>query len=238
MDHFKAIYQQQAAAYQRMIAAEDADRNLLPALQRLAPLQGSRLLDLGTGTGRIPQLCHHLTASIVGLDLHLAMLQENARQRQQLGGKWQLSAGDMMALPFAAASFDVVTAGWALGHFTGWYGEGWQAQASRVLAEMERVVVPAGTLIILETLGTGSLSPAPPNDALAAYYAWLEEEHGFQRTVIATDYRFDTVEEAVAATEFFFGRELSEQIRRQGWQRVPEWTGIWHRTMPPSVFPL
>ncbi len=235
MDHFKAIYQQQAAAYQRMIAAEDADQQLLPALQRLAPLEGSRLLDLGTGTGRIPQLCHHLPISIVGLDLHEAMVRENGRQRERLGGDWALLAGDMMTLPLASASFDVVIAGWALGHFTGWYGDGWRSRAAVVLAEMERVVVPAGTILILETMGTGSLSPAPPNDALAAYYAWLEGEHGFQRTVIATDYFFETVEEAVEAMEFFFGRALSEQIRQHRWWRVPEWTGIWHRTTPPSV---
>jgi hypothetical protein len=59
------------------------------------------------------------------------------------------------------------------------------------------------------------------------YYAWLEEEHGFARQTISTDYAFSSVAEAVAYTEFFFGAELAGRIRAHGWARLPEWTGVW-----------
>lgn len=226
MDHFINIYQTQADAYHRFIAAEDIDRNLLPALERITDLRGARVLDLGTGTGRLPLLLHGLAARVTGLDLHQDMLRENQRQKQLATGNWQLVTSDMRALPFPSATFEIVTAGWSIGHFTGWY-ENWQTEIRRVLDEMHRVVQPGGTLIILETLSTGSLTPIPPSPGLAAYYAWLENVWGFTRQEIQTDYQFASAEEAIALTEFFFGPDLSLAIRRCNWARLPEWTGVW-----------
>jgi hypothetical protein len=87
-------------------------------------------------------------------------------------------------------------------------------------------------LVIIETLTTGSLTPAPPTGALAEYYGWLEREWGFWRQIIRTDYVFGSVEEAVARTEFFFGVELASAIRANGWARLPEWTGVWSKRTP------
>ena len=120
-----------------------------------------------------------------------------------------------------------MTVGWAIGDFVGWYRDDWPTQVGRVLTEMHRLARPDGALIIIETLTTGSLEPAPPNQGLAAYYAWLDKEWAFQRQQIRTDYQFESVDEAVAHTEFFFGPELAAAIRRNGWARLPEWTGIW-----------
>lgn len=227
MDHFIQIYQTQADAYHRVIAAEDTDGNLLPALQNITGLRGARILDLGTGTGRLPLLLHKLAAKIIALDLHWDMLREHRNQRHLQAGDWPLIAGDMRALPIPAATFDIVMAGWAIGHFTDWYAQDRQTQIGQVLDEMHRVVVPGGAIIILETLTTGSLTPAPPSPGLAAYYAWLENEWGFTRQEIRTDYQFASVEEAIAHTEFFFGSALSESIRANQWARLPEWTGVW-----------
>ena len=45
-----------------MITAEDVDGNLLATLSSLVSFQGKRVLDLGTGTGRIPLLLNGKTA--------------------------------------------------------------------------------------------------------------------------------------------------------------------------------
>ena len=227
MDHFIQIYKTQAKAYHRAIAAEDVDGNLLPALENITQLRGASVLDLGTGTGRIPLLLDGLAEQVVGLDLHRDMLRENRRQRRRNTGQWSLVAGDMRVLPFPTVSFDIVTAGWAIGHFTDWYPTDWQKQVRQVLDEMHRVILPGGAIIILETLTTGSLTPAPPSTDLAAYYDWLENEWGFTRQEIRTDYQFASVEDAVAHTEFFFGPQLSQAIRANHWARLPEWTGVW-----------
>jgi ubiquinone/menaquinone biosynthesis C-methylase UbiE len=110
-----------------------------------------------------------------------------------------------------------------------WFADDWQTQIAGVLNEMHRVVMPGGALFILETLSTGSPTPAPPHAALAEYYDWLEQSWGFRRDTIPTDYHFASVEEAVARTEFFFGPDLAAKIRAQGWARLPEWTGVWSK---------
>ena len=47
MDHFHYIYASRATDYHRMIALEDADSNLLKALQKITSLRGR--LPEGTG---------------------------------------------------------------------------------------------------------------------------------------------------------------------------------------------
>lgn len=229
MDHFRYIYTHRATDYHQLITPEDRDGNLLPTLQQVTTLQGKRILDLGTGTGRLPLLVSDQAAQVVGLDLHGAMLQENQRQRSHVGGRWGLTQGDMRRLSFPTGWADVVTAGWSICQVRSWFAADWQIQIDRVLREMHRVAVPGGALIIIETLTTGSLTPAPPTAALAEYYAWLESEWKFTRQTIRTDYQFASVEEAVSRTEFFFGADLSASIRAQGWARLPEWTGVWSK---------
>lgn len=240
-DHFVRIYNHEAAAYHELIAAEDADGNLRRTLETTAAFAGARLLDLGSGSGRIPLLLHRLGCKIIAVDLHRGMLEEQKKQmlslrtsdseRSKPQAGWSLVQADGRSLPLPAAWADVVTAGWAFGHFTGWYPDGWQQHAARALAEMQRATKPGGTLMILETLGTGALQPAPPNAALAAYYAWLEGEHGFVRATVATDYDFGSVERAVELCGFFFGAEMAERVQANGWSRVPEFTGIWRKAI-------
>jgi ubiquinone/menaquinone biosynthesis C-methylase UbiE len=229
MDHFEAIYSARATEYHRMIAAEDVDGQLLPAIERVAALRGKRILDLGTGTGRLPLLFGDQAAQLIGVDLHRDMLRQNVALRQRHGGRWQVVQGDMRHLPFPAACADVATAGWAIGHLRSWFAADWRGQIGRVLEEMQRVVVPGGALLIMETLSTGSLAPAPPNAELAEYYDWLEQAWGFRRQTIQTDYHFASVDEAAACTEFFFGPELAARLRERGWARLAEWTGVWSR---------
>jgi len=229
VDNFKEIYNNQAFEYHRMIAREDVEGNLLPAMQRILPLKGKRLLDLGSGTGRIPLLVHSLASQVIALDAAHAMLLEQKDRRAQVQGHWPLVQGDVRRLPFPAGWADLVTAGWAAGHFCGWYPQTWKEHIGQFVREMQRVVKPGGVLMIFETLTTGSLSPVPPTAKLAAYYQWLERNWGFSRTIIRTDYQFASVEQAVEHTEFFFGSDLAETIRQQGWSRLPEWTGLWHK---------
>lgn len=231
MDHFQRLYATRAADYHLLITPEDADGRLLPALEAAVRagggFSGRRVLDLGTGTGRIPLLLLGRAAQVVGLDLAPAMLQENARQRRRAGGDWALSQADMRALPLPDAWADVVTAGWAIGHWRSWQQGNWQQAIGAILGEMRRVVRPGGAVIVCETLGTGAVEPGAPEAGLEEYYTWLENAWGFARQVIATDFQFASVDEAVGRTEFFFGPELAARIRAHGWARLPEWTGVW-----------
>jgi hypothetical protein len=107
--------------------------------------------------------------------------------------------------------------------------EQWRAQVASAIGQMQRALRPAGTVVIIETLGTGSTEPAPPSPELAEYYAWLEREQGFERVEIRTDYQFATLEAAAKLTGFFFGDEFARRVVAEQWTRVPECTGIWWR---------
>jgi ubiquinone/menaquinone biosynthesis C-methylase UbiE len=229
MDHYKKIYASRAEEYHLMVAVEDVDGNLPAKLREITSFEGKQVLDLGTGTGRIPLLFADEVSWIVGSDLSYHMLTEQALVRQKVGGVWPLVNADNCRLPYPDGAADIVIAGWAIGHFIGWYPEDWKQRMTLVLNEMARAARPGGMLIIIETMTTGATSPAPPHEGLAEYYRWLEEDWGFSCSVIATDYQFESVEDAVAKTTFFFGEELAQKIRENGWARLPEWTGVWHK---------
>ena len=92
---------------------------------------------------------------------------------------------------------------------------------------MQRVLRLGGTIIIVETLGTGFTEPTPPADWFAAYYAFLENDLGFQSTWVRTDYQFASLDEAVELLSFFWDDEFGEMARRHNWIITPECTGIW-----------
>ena len=225
MTDYKNIYKTEGARYHQLIRREDVDGNLRSAMEIEGSLKGLQMLDLGSGTGRIPLLFPdaHLTC----LDLNWSMLAEQTIQRDKLGGKWGIMQGDMRYLPIQSGLFDVVTAGWALGHFPRWYGQQWKTESAKVLAGMARTAKPGGRLILIETLTTGSTTPIPPSEALAIYYAWLEKVHGFSRQEVQTDYLFESLDEAIELAGFFFGEQMTEKVQENNWVRLPEWTGVW-----------
>jgi hypothetical protein len=92
-------------------------------------------------------------------------------------------------------------------------------------------VKPGGTLIVIETLGTGFTEPAAPAPELADYYAWLESQRGFGRHALRTDYGFDSVSEAARVLGFFFGEQMAALVAEGGSPRVPECTGIWSKRL-------
>ena len=229
MDHYEAIYANQAFEYHRMMEVEDIDENLPKTLQQITEWENKKVIDLGSGTGRFPLMFQHINTHFTCLDLNRAMLLENRFQREKFDKNWALIQGDMRALPITSISADIVIAGWAIGHLRSWFASNWKEQIGRILHEMQRIACAGSPIIICETMSTGSLTPKPPVEELGEYYQWIQEEWGYKQIVIQTDYQFQSVEQAVAYTEFFFGAELAADIRSNGWARLPEWTGIWYK---------
>jgi ubiquinone/menaquinone biosynthesis C-methylase UbiE len=227
MDHYKKIYNHHADLYHRMIQVEDMEGNILPTIKDISSISGKRVIDLGTGTGRFPILLNDQAAQIIGLDLHEGMLLEQKNQMQIVGGNWDLVQGDIRELPFPPGWADVITAGWAIGHFQSWFADNWEMQVDKAITEMLRVIKTGGGIIITETLTTGSKTPAPPTDRLAKYYSRLENKWGFSRQEISTDYKFIDIRESLELIGFFFGKEMEDKVLQNNWTQVPEWTGIW-----------
>jgi ubiquinone/menaquinone biosynthesis C-methylase UbiE len=224
-DH-QTVYQQEADLYQRLIAREDYLGNLLPELNKITPLNGKDVVDLVSGTGRLAHLLAPRVKSVHALDLspHMLGLAAGRLRNQQLGN-WQVTTGDHRQIPLPNKSADLVVSGWSICYLVVWEGEKWKREVESALLEMRRVLRRGGTMIIIETLGTGNIEPVEKDD-LKSYFDFLEERD-FQRSWIRTDYRFDSREEALELVEFFFGEEMVSEIGNESKPILPECTGLW-----------
>jgi ubiquinone/menaquinone biosynthesis C-methylase UbiE len=229
-DHFQLIYALHADRYEALVAREDYQGNLLPALAAICPLEGARVVEMGAGTGRMTRLLAPAARSILAMDASPHMLaQAAALIRRDGSSNVSLAVADNRRLPVGDGVADVSLQGWSFGHFTDWFPDTWQAEIGQAVDEMLRVLRPGGMAILLETLGTGSETPAPPTPGLADYYAYLERERGFSATWLRTDYRFVSLAEAESLVRFFFGDELADRVVREEWVILPECTGLWWR---------
>jgi len=130
------------------------DRRWKRRLIELAGIQPTdRVLDLACGTGDLLFAAAARARQAVGLDITHRMLQL-AAQRQP----GYFVTGDMLALPFAPARFDVVTTGYGLRNVPDLPG---------AIAEIHRVLAPGGRLLSLDF-------NRPENPVMrAAYLAYL-----------------------------------------------------------------
>jgi ubiquinone/menaquinone biosynthesis C-methylase UbiE len=236
---YEQIYAEGAEQYDALVAAEDCDRALIPAIESICPLSGAAVLEVGVGTGRIARAIVQRVRRLVAVDRAAAMLDVARRHLAGIDGAapWELHEADARALPVASGWADIAIAGWVFGHFRAWMPDEWQHQVSLALGEMARALRPGGALVVIETLGTGSQVPAAPTPALEEYFAWLERAHGLERRAIRTDYQFADVEAAAAITGYFFGDAFAGRVRREGWARVPECTGLWSKRIAPAAAP-
>jgi demethylmenaquinone methyltransferase/2-methoxy-6-polyprenyl-1,4-benzoquinol methylase len=114
------------------------DRRWKRRLVRLAaPGAGVHALDLATGTGDIAFALAARGARVAGLDLTPRMI-ELARAK---GNGPRFLVGDMLALPFPAASFDIVTTGYGLRNVP---------DLMTAIEEIHRVLKPGGQLLSLD----------------------------------------------------------------------------------------
>jgi len=139
-----------------------------------------------------------------------------------------LMAADMRKTPLSSESADVVIAGWSFCYLAVWSGDHWQEEVDLGINEAMRLLKPGGTMILLESFGTGTEQPEPPAH-LDKYLNYLTQKR-FESRWFRTDYRFPSVDEADEVASFFFGQEMSDKIRRKKWTILPECTAIyWFR---------
>jgi ubiquinone/menaquinone biosynthesis C-methylase UbiE len=231
MPNLRAIYFHHANRYEEMIACEDYRDTLIRAVGEICPLEGRDVVEFGAGTGRVTRQIAPLARSIHAFDYSHPMLTVAQEKLNMLDrSNWSISMGENRQMPVASGCADLAIEGWSFGHLPSWYPNNWQGQASLALGEMERVLRPGGTMILIETLGTGYEEPKR-YESLSAFYRWLEEEKGFRSNWIRTDYRFKSVDQAVDLIGFFFGDELANEVAVKQLKVVPECTGLWWRTV-------
>lgn len=223
------IYRSQAEQYEALVSREDYLGNLLPALLKITSFNDKRVVEFGAGTGRLTTQVAPLVQSIQAYDISQHMLDLAAQKLTNSGlSNWHIQTADHRQVPAADHSAEVILSGWSVCYVVVDHPHGWQAEIDKVLAEMSRILIPGGKIILIETLGTGFEHPNAP-DHLVEYYAYLES-HGFTRTWVRTDYRFENIEIARELSKFFFGDAMLEKIVSDSRGiTLPECTGIWSK---------
>lgn len=121
----------------RLLSFGSGDWYRREAVKRVGLERGMRLLDLASGTGVVARAAAQVTGdprAIVGMDPSIGML----RGGHTDSAKVQSPAE---TLPFRSESFDRITIGFAMRHFS---------DLSVVFRECHRVLRPGGKLLILE----------------------------------------------------------------------------------------
>ncbi len=139
----ETYFQKHAAEWDAIRSLHIPEADVEQAIRKLLPRRKVRdLLDIGTGTGRMLQLCASGADRAVGIDMSREML---AVARANLDGPdfrhCALRRAPAEKLPFANATFDVVISHMVL-HFL--------AEPELVIEEAARVLRPRGRLILVD----------------------------------------------------------------------------------------
>jgi ubiquinone/menaquinone biosynthesis C-methylase UbiE len=116
------------------LIAETQEQQIAAYLQ---PLEGRRILDVGTGTGRAAIALARRGAIVTGVDASSEMLKVAERRAREAGVSLTFARGDVHALDFPDRSFDAVVCLRVLMHTPDW---------QRSLRELCRV--SAGRLVL------------------------------------------------------------------------------------------
>jgi SAM-dependent methyltransferase len=135
-------FRRQGADWDEMRALDLPAAEVEAALLGLVPDDAGRVLDIGTGTGRVLELLASRVSRGLGIDASKSML-ALARARLSRAGCAQCAVrlGDMYRLPLADASFDLAVLQMVLHH---------AEDPAGALAETARVLRPGGTAIVID----------------------------------------------------------------------------------------
>ncbi len=222
----REVYANHSDRYELLVSREDYESNIPRKLKQLVTFSSMDVIELGSGTGRLARMLAPVAGSVLALDASPKMLEVAAAKLGEAGLRnWGVAAADHRALPIADQSADIAVSAWSMVYLVVWNESTWESELAKGLAEMRRVLRPGGSIVILETLGTGHETPHPPEN-LVDYFSYLTQQ-GFEYSWIRTDYRFDSLEEAEDIVGFFYGEAMLDELVNDGAVTLPECTGIW-----------
>jgi len=182
------------ALLERLGEMIDPERRVLDALERIVPLSGKRIADVGTGIGHYPMLLARRTGRTYGIETRPEML-EAARRRA--GASHQpnirIVEGGGTSLPLRDGAVDIVLSG-EIEPDDSWLP---------AIDEARRVLRPNGRLIVLGYYGRDDLGALldpevveRARDATQRRSGWWLR-HGFKIKVVHS--RIDLVDDRTAA---------------------------------------
>jgi ubiquinone/menaquinone biosynthesis C-methylase UbiE len=170
----KREFKRQASAWAKQRVSPD-----LQWVARQLPLRRSlRVLDVAAGTGLLSQAVASKVKRVLALDVTPEMIAEGCKRVQQRRLRniiFILGAAE--ALPFPAATFDLVMTRFSFHHFR---------TPEVVLREMKRVCRPGGNVAIVDLLASG-------DDKLRARYNRLERLRDRSHTEALSQHQMESM---------------------------------------------
>ena len=182
-----------ADLHARLSEAIDPERRLLAALERIVPLGGKRVADVGTGIGHYPLLLARRTGRTYGIESDPALLDEARRRAGEAHQpNIRIVAGTSTSIPLRDGAVDVVLTGLVDA----------DDASLPAIAEAMRVLRSGGRLVVIGYYGRDDVAELlEPEVAAHATEAtrrrtgwWLR--HGFKIKVVHA--RIDLGDDAAA----------------------------------------
>jgi len=161
---------------------------------RLAPQPGERWLDLACGTGDVAFHAAKRGAIVTGSDLSPTLIETAQRRADELGLELTLEVADCQALPYADASFDVVSSS---------VGVIFAPDHARVASELARVCRAGGRLGLTawrRESGVGDIFEGmskfmpPPPEGAGSPFQWGQEAYVEEMLGDAFDLEFEELD--------------------------------------------
>jgi SAM-dependent methyltransferase len=144
---------------------------------RLEPRHGLRWLDVGCGPGAVALRAARAGAEVTGLDLAPGLLETARRRAAEEGLAIQFDIGDVEALPYPDASFDVVSSS---------FGAIFALDHRAAASELARVARPGGRLGLSAWRPDAGVCAVfeiysdyqpPPPEGVGTPFQWGSEEY-------------------------------------------------------------
>ena len=132
---FKAVQREAWSLFAPLEAITTAPAGLLVEFAGVKPLD--RVLDVGSGTGVVAVTAARTGAKVQGLDLAPALLERARSNAKTAGVEIEFTEGDVEALPYPDASFDIVLSQ---------FGHMFAPRPEVAVTEMLRVLKPGGRI--------------------------------------------------------------------------------------------
>jgi SAM-dependent methyltransferase len=218
------------ALHDRLAAAIDPDRKVLQALERIVPLSGKRIADVGTGIGHYPMLLAKRTARTYGVESDPELLAE-ARRRAAAAHQpnIRIVEGEPTRLPLRSGAVDIVLT-----------ANIWPDDTSLpAITEGLRVIRPGGRLVVIGYYGRDDVAPLLEPEMVAQSMEATQRRTGWW---LRNGFKIKVVHARVDVSDTQLAHELLPRLygdRGRAWLMAPHGTslrlnlGLFHRGPDP-----
>ncbi|HUX11586.1 MAG TPA: class I SAM-dependent methyltransferase [Spirochaetia bacterium] len=225
------IYEKHAAEYDELVDAEDFQGNLHDHILQVVDWDRKSVIEAGTGTGRVTRIYADRASAVTCFDQSQHMLDRAAGRLSKSAAPITFRVADNMHMPQVSPKCDIFIEGWSWGHSIIDAPGSVESVTETLIQGARSNLVRNGEIVLIETMGTNTPEPTPPHTRLARFYELLVSTCSFHQDVVRTDYRFPTADVAIRVMGFFFGPEMEQSLKNSMLTEIPEWTGVWHRSM-------